>query len=170
MRAALTLLALTAFVACGGDSPGDDEREIHDTEPPPAEMAPDTAAAASYAPELDVDLATFQRTASGLYVKDLAEGSGEAVAAGQTAVVHYTGWLPDGTKFDSSRDRNEPLAFTVGVGRVIPGWEEGVTGMRVGGRRMLVIPPALGYGAQGAGTVIPPNATLVFDIELLEVQ
>jgi FKBP-type peptidyl-prolyl cis-trans isomerase FkpA len=172
MRVTLVLscLILAALVACGDDTPGDEEREIYDTEPPPAEVGPDTAAAATYAPELDVDLATFERTPSGLYVKDLTTGGGPAVAPGQTAVVHYTGWLPDGTQFDSSRDRNEPFAFPIGAGQVIAGWEEGVAGMSVDGRRKLVVPPHLGYGAQGTGGVIPPNATLVFEVELLETR
>jgi FKBP-type peptidyl-prolyl cis-trans isomerase FkpA len=97
-------------------------------------------------------------------------GTGEEANAGESVVVHYTGWLPDGTKFDSSRDRNEPFEFALGAGAVIAGWDEGVAGMKVGGRRKLVIPPTLGYGAQGSGDVIPPNATLVFDVELLEVR
>jgi len=166
----LSCLILAAFVACGDETPGDEEREIYDTEPPPAEVGPDTAAAASFAPELDVDLSTFERTPSGLYVKDLATGGGPAAAPGQTAVVHYTGWLPDGTRFQSSLDRNEPFAFPIGAGQVIPGWDEGVAGMSVGGRRKLVIPANLAYGAQGGGGVIPPNATLVFEVELLEVR
>ena len=171
MRTSLwSCLILAAAVACGGDeTPGDEEQEIYDTEPPPAEVTPDTAAATEYAPQLEVDLATFERSPSGLYIKDVAEGAGPEVAVGQTAVVHYTGWLPDGTEFDSSVG-GDPLSFAVGAGRVIPGWEEGVAGMKVGGRRKLVIPPALGYGAYGAAPVIPPNATLVFDVELLEIR
>jgi FKBP-type peptidyl-prolyl cis-trans isomerase len=111
----------------------------------------------------------YTTTASGLKFKDVKIGTG-AGAAGKTAFVHYTGWLTDGTKFDSSRDRNEPFSFPVGKGRVIKGWDEGVAGMKVGGRRELLIPPALGYGARGAGGVIPPNATLKFDVELLDVR
>jgi FKBP-type peptidyl-prolyl cis-trans isomerase FkpA len=108
-------------------------------------------------------------TASGLVIEDLSVGAGEAAAAGQRVTVHYTGWLADGTKFDSSKDRGDPFVFPLGGRRVIAGWDEGVQGMRVGGVRKLTIPPALGYGARGAGGVIPPNATLVFEVELLGV-
>ncbi|HEB95712.1 MAG TPA: FKBP-type peptidyl-prolyl cis-trans isomerase [Sedimenticola thiotaurini] len=108
-------------------------------------------------------------TDSGLKYEDLAEGEGPQAQAGQQVRVHYTGWLTDGTKFDSSLDRNQPFDFPLGGGRVIRGWDEGVQGMRVGGRRRLTIPPQLGYGAAGAGGVIPPNATLVFEVELLEI-
>lgn len=108
---------------------------------------------------------------------DIKAGKGPAIAAGQTAVVHYTGWLysPEaadhkGKKFDSSRDRNDPFSFRVGGGEVIGGWDQGVVGMQSGGQRRLVIPPDLGYGARGAGGVIPPNATLLFDIELLSIK
>jgi len=97
------------------------------------------------------------------------EGNGAEAAAGQRVSVHYTGWLTDGSKFDSSVDRNDPFQFALGAGMVIRGWDEGVQGMKVGGKRKLTIPPNLGYGAQGAGGVIPPNATLVFDVELLEI-
>ena len=106
-------------------------------------------------------------TSTGLVIDDLVEGSGAAATAGQHVTVHYTGWLTDGTKFDSSRDRDEPFGFALGQGNVIAGWEEGVAGMRVGGLRKLVIPPSLGYGEWGAGDVIPPNATLLFEVELL---
>jgi FKBP-type peptidyl-prolyl cis-trans isomerase FkpA len=106
-------------------------------------------------------------TASGLQYDDLRVGDGVAARFGADVVVHYTGWLTDGRKFDSSRDRNEPFGFALGKGNVIPGWEEGVAGMRVGGLRKLVVPPSLGYGEWGAGDVIPPNATLVFEVELL---
>jgi FKBP-type peptidyl-prolyl cis-trans isomerase FkpA len=112
---------------------------------------------------------TMRISDSGLKYEELVEGEGEIAQAGQTVSVHYTGWLIDGTKFDSSVDRSRPFDFALGKGRVIRGWEEGVEGMRVGGRRKLTIPPQLGYGAAGAGGVIPANATLVFEIELLEI-
>jgi FKBP-type peptidyl-prolyl cis-trans isomerase FkpA len=112
-----------------------------------------------------------------IIMSDIKTGTGPAIAKGQTAVVHYTGWLysegaPEnkGKKFDSSRDRGQPFAFSLGAGMVIQGWDEGVAGMQVGGHRRLVIPPEKGYGASGAGGVIPPNATLVFDVELVGIQ
>lgn len=108
-------------------------------------------------------------TRSGLKYTDLVVGTGPSPRVGQTAVVHYTGTLTDGTKFDSSRDKGQPYPFVLGTGRVIKGWDEGVATMKVGGRRKLVVPPALGYGASGNGT-IPPNATLLFDVELLDVK
>ena len=108
-------------------------------------------------------------TASGLIIEELVVGSGAAAASGQKAKVHYTGWLTNGTKFDSSKDRGDPFEFPLGAGRVIKGWDEGVQGMKVGGKRKLTIPPELGYGARGAGGVIPPNAILVFEVELLGV-
>lgn len=109
-------------------------------------------------------------TASGLQYRDDAVGSGQEAKAGDHVVVHYTGMLTDGRKFDSSRDRDEPFEFPLGAGNVIRGWDEGVAGMKPGGKRRLVIPPQLGYGARGAGNVIPPNATLVFDVELVRIR
>ena len=109
--------------------------------------------------------------------QDVRAGTGAEAQPGRNVVVHYTGWLYDasrpdrkGAQFDSSRDRNEPFSFNLGAGEVIQGWDQGVTGMRVGGQRTLTIPPGLGYGARGAGGVIPPNATLLFDVELLDVR
>jgi len=113
-------------------------------------------------------------TASGLQIKDTVVGTGATPQRGQTCVMHYTGWLyvngMKGKKFDSSVDRGDPFDFPLGMGRVIKGWDEGVASMKVGGKRTLIIPPALGYGERGAGGVIPPNATLMFDVELLEVK
>jgi peptidylprolyl isomerase len=125
---------------------------------------------ASFAPPA----AAAVTTPSGLRINDTALGKGAEAKPGKTVTVHYTGWLDEGgkkgAKFDSSRDRGEPFAFTLGKGDVIKGWDEGVANMRVGGKRTLVIPPELGYGAGGAGGVIPPNATLIFDVELLGVK
>jgi peptidylprolyl isomerase len=113
-------------------------------------------------------------TASGLQITDSKAGTGATPKTGQTCVMHYTGWLYEngqkGKKFDSSVDRGEPFEFPIGAGRVIKGWDEGVATMKVGGKRTLVIPPDLGYGARGAGGVIPPNATLIFEVELLGVK
>ncbi len=107
---------------------------------------------------------------SGLAYEDLAAGDGDEAKAGDTVEVHYTGWLTNGTKFDSSRDRGQPFAFKLGAGRVIKGWDEGVAGMKVGGKRKLTIPPALGYGSRGAGGLIPPDAELIFEVELLKIK
>jgi FKBP-type peptidyl-prolyl cis-trans isomerase FkpA len=109
-------------------------------------------------------------TASGLIIEELKVGTGAEAAAGQHVSVHYTGWLTDGTKFDSSKDRGDPFEFPLGAGHVIRGWDEGVQGMKVGGSRKLTIPADLGYGACGAGGVIPPNATLVFEVDLLGTE
>jgi FKBP-type peptidyl-prolyl cis-trans isomerase FkpA len=105
-----------------------------------------------------------------LKIEDLVVGDGQEAKAGDLVQVHYTGWLENGTKFDSSRDRNQPFEFTLGQGQVIQGWDQGVTGMRVGGVRRLTVPPELAYGQRGAGNVIPPNATLIFEVELLGIK
>ena len=107
---------------------------------------------------------------SELIIEDLTVGDGATAAAGQSVSVHYTGWLTNGQKFDSGVDRNDPFEFKLGRGQVIAGWDQGVAGMKVGGKRKLTIPPELGYGSRGAGGVIPPNATLVFEVELLAVR
>jgi FKBP-type peptidyl-prolyl cis-trans isomerase len=143
----------------------------------PAESAP--AAAETSAPaenSLPAPASTGTETMA-MEKTDLAPGTGAEIKSGQTALVHYTGWLYDvaapehkGKKFDSSVDRNEPFEFPVGAGMVIRGWDEGVVGMKVGGKRRLVIPPEMGYGSRGAGGVIPPGATLVFDVELVEIR
>jgi FKBP-type peptidyl-prolyl cis-trans isomerase FkpA len=113
------------------------------------------------------------KTQSGLVIEEIILGAGETAATGQRVSVHYTGWLSEngnkGRKFDSSKDRGDPFNFPLGRGQVIKGWDEGVAGMKVGGKRQLTIPPDLGYGARGAGGVIPPNATLVFEVELLAI-
>lgn len=109
-------------------------------------------------------------TASGLEIEDITIGEGAEATSGQAVLVHYTGWLTDGRKFDSSKDRHEPFEFRLGGQEVIAGWDEGVAGMKIGGTRKLTIPPQLGYGARGAGGVIPPNATLLFEVELLALK
>lgn len=135
----------------------------------PVQMA---QAAADLAPSSETDAMsdeTLVTTDSGLQYVEVVEGTGAMPQPGQRVTVHYTGTLEDGTKFDSSRDRGRPFTFQIGVGQVIKGWDEGVGTMRVGGQRKLVIPSELGYGSRGAGGVIPPNATLIFDVELLRI-
>jgi FKBP-type peptidyl-prolyl cis-trans isomerase len=110
---------------------------------------------------------TVHTTASGLIIEEVTIGSGTEASTGQEVTVHYTGWLTNGKKFDSSKDRDDPFVFQLGAGRVIRGWDEGVQGMKIGGTRKLTIPPDLGYGSRGAGGVIPPDATLVFEVALL---
>lgn len=127
-----------------------------------------TLACSGSSSEVDMDSTTT--TPSGLQYRDLVIGTGTVASEGATAVVHYTGWLMDGTKFDSSLDRGQPLDFVIGQGRVIRGWDEGVGTMNVGGKRELIIPPDLAYGDRGAGGVIPPGATLKFEVELMELR
>jgi peptidylprolyl isomerase len=133
-----------------------------------------SAAVFAVAPAMAQSPGKTMTTPSGLQITDSKVGAGATPKPGQTAVVHYTGWLyqdgAKGKKFDSSVDRGQPFEFPVGQHRVIAGWDEGVASMKVGGKRTLVIPPDLGYGARGAGGVIPPNATLIFDVELLDVK
>jgi FKBP-type peptidyl-prolyl cis-trans isomerase FkpA len=148
----LLLVLLTASLGCGGETRKGDSSVV------------------TFNPSLGVDTGAMTKTPSGLRYQELAKGEGAEATAGRTASVHYTGWLTNGEKFDSSRDRNEPFGFTVGAGQVIAGWDEGVAGMKVGGRRKLVIPASLGYGTAGAPPDIPPGATLVFDVELLDVR
>lgn len=123
-----------------------------------------------FAPSLNVDLAAMERTPSGLYIQTLREGRGSRATPGRQVEVHYQGWLPDGRKFDSSRDRGEALEIPLGKGVVIRGWDEGIAGMRTGEVRRLVVPPELAYGEEGAGGVIPPHTPLVFEIELIATR
>ena len=135
--------------------------------PPPTPAVSGDPAQLTFAPALNVKLDSAELRPSGLYVHDVVVGTGPVADSMSTVEVHYTGWLADGTKFDSSRDRQETFRFTVGIGQVIGGWDEGVRGMRVGGKRQLVVPPKLGYGDIGSAPVIPRMATLVFDVELV---
>jgi len=151
-----TVLTSLALLALGGCKPKEDAGEA------PAAPAPEAAVATPPAE---------------LTITEIAAGSGPAIASGSTAVVHYTGWFWDanapehkGAKFDSSRDGGKPFSFKLSAGEVIDGWVQGVAGMQVGDRNLLIIPPALAYGADGMGTVIPPNSTLIFDVELLEIK
>jgi FKBP-type peptidyl-prolyl cis-trans isomerase FkpA len=166
---AAILTTAVAFIALAGcqrkDKPAADSATTAAAPAPAAEPAADAAPAATGTENMPMQKI------------DLAPGNGAEIKSGQNALVHYTGWLYDaaapenkGKKFDSSVDRNEPFEFPVGAGMVIKGWDEGVVGMKVGGKRRLVIPPDMGYGARGAGGVIPPGATLVFDVELVEIR
>lgn len=150
---------VAALLALGSDNVSDNNNLIASNTMSDANSVPTPS-------ESDANLVT---TPSGLKYIELQEGTGAIPKTGQTVVVHYTGTLKDGTKFDSSRDRGQPFSFKLGVGQVIKGWDEGLSTMKVGERRQLIIPPELGYGARGAGGVIPPNATLVFDVELLRI-
>ena len=130
----------------------------------------ETERAVQFAEELEIDMAVMTESPSGLAFQDLVLGEGEEAVAGKIVVVHYTGWLADGSMFDSSVNNGRPESFTLGNGEMIDGWDEGIPGMRVGGKRKLVLPPALAYGRRGFPPVIPRNATLVFDVELLDVR
>lgn len=153
----LLALAVTAVLAtgCSNEPPAPTEPAVET----PAPETPAAEAPGQTAPD-----------ATELKIEDTEVGEGPEAKDGDLVTVHYTGWLTDGTKFDSSVDSGQPFQFTLGAGEVIEGWDQGVAGMKVGGKRKLTIPPALGYGAQGAGGVIPPNATLLFDVELLEIN
>ncbi len=156
LSAALAIVLLTSIGLAGcSPAPKAAAPEPAATAPEPAQTAPTTKPT----PE-----------ATALKIEDIKVGTGAEAKSGDTVTVNYTGYLTDGTKFDSSLDSGQPFKFTIGAGRVIPGWEQGFAGMKVGGKRKLTIPPELGYGSQGAGGVIPPNATLVFDVELLAVN
>ncbi|RYZ35247.1 MAG: FKBP-type peptidyl-prolyl cis-trans isomerase [Myxococcaceae bacterium] len=150
MLRSLLLCAVLALAGCGDSSSGD-----------PAKV--------TYADSLSVDLAAMNKSDSGLYTQDLTVGTGAEAVSGKIVQVHYSGWLPNGTLFDSSIPRNQPFSFNLGQGRVIEGWDKGIVGMRVGGKRKLVIPSDLGYGGAGSPPVIPGDSVLVFDVQLLAV-
>jgi len=178
-RAAARRLFLAAVVAAalGGCSGGGERAAPRTDESRPAV---DSAAAvppedltrvdSTFAPALGVDLAKMTRRPSGLYVLDRRRGTGATADSGQWVTVSYTGWLADGRVIDDTRERGEPRDVLLGYGKVIPAWEEGLRGMRAGGRRLLVVPPALGYGAAGQPGTVPSRATLVFDVELTRVH
>ncbi|MFY2559686.1 FKBP-type peptidyl-prolyl cis-trans isomerase [Corallococcus terminator] len=162
-RSLLLCALLIPLMGCGSDDTNT---------PPPSEGNPENGdpTKVTYAESLNVHLAEMTLLSSGLYLQDIGEpGTGDAATAGMRVYVHYTGWLPDGKKFDSSAGRS-PIDFILGQGRVIEGWDQGIAGMRVGGKRRLVIPSELGYGAQGSSGAIPPYSVLVFDTELILVR
>ena len=162
-------LAATLVSACGSPTPTPTP-----TRTPTPAPTPTPTATAGFQPvegaKVSESLDQVVTTASGLKYQDLVVGTLEQALAGDTVVVHYTGWLEDGTKFDSSLDRGQPFEFVLGAGRVIKGWDEGVASMKVGGKRRLTIPADLAYGSRGFSNVIPPGATLIFEVELLEVR
>lgn len=156
MRKIIPWLLLLAIIALGCGKKAEQQTETTEGTSAPAE-------------EPVMEASQVVLTASGLQYEDLVVGTGKTAEVGQTASVHYTGWLENGTKFDSSLDRNAPFEFQLGAGRVIKGWDEGVAGMKEGGKRKLIIPPQLGYGERDMGT-IPPNSVLIFEVELLKVK
>ncbi len=158
-RVALTAAIMTPLVLAGCQEGAPDQSRV----------PPEYRVADRYHASLRVDLSEMQRRPTGLYIQDVVEGDGARADSGDVVTVHYTGWLPNGNSFDSSREGDEPFEFALGYGRVIDGWDQGVVGMKVGGQRRLVIPPALGYGESGMGP-IPGSSTLVFDVELLDVE
>ncbi len=164
-RAAILALAALGAAGCVGR---EEVQQLPAAAPAPAPAAAPAGPVGGAVGNKVAD--EYQASASGLKWKDMTVGTGKAPDAGQTVFVHYTGWLTDGKKFDSSRDRGTPFTFPLGKGRVIKGWDEGVATMKVGGRRELLIPPDLAYGARGFPGAIPPNATLRFDVELLDVK
>lgn len=168
MRRAIYFLALVLLTGCTLDTVRSTPLDAQAKAPGnPNVGAPETL---TYNPSLNVDLAMMAYSPSGLYWRDLTTGTGAEAVGGATAAVIYTGWLANGNRFDGNENTGKPYAFVLGQGRVIKGWDEGVAGMRVGGKRLLVIPPQLGYGAQAMGSLIPANATLIFQVELLEVK
>jgi FKBP-type peptidyl-prolyl cis-trans isomerase len=160
MRRIAHWIAVLTVSACAPESPAPAE---------PAPTPPEASASPGFAPSLGVDLAASTERPNGLIIRDLQVGTGAEAVSGSRVAVLYTGWLTDGTRFDGNMPSGPTLPFTIDAGEVIPGWDEGVAGMRVGGRRQLIIPPDLGYGSYGSGP-IPPNATLVFEVELVGVQ
>jgi len=155
-RSILAVLSLSvlSLAGCGSDQPTAPAATIETT---------------TFAPALGVNLANSTKTTSGLYYRDIVVGTGAAVAPGQTLAMHYTGWLTNGTQFDTNGPNDVPFPFVLGTGNVIAGWHLGIAGMRVGGQRQLIIPPSLGYGAQGAGT-IPGNSILVFNVTVVSAK
>ena len=154
----VVLVAVIALTTCSGTT----EEPVEEPAAQPVEQAPEPTAEETPAAQTE--------EVTGLEIEDIVIGEGAEAVPGSTVSVHYTGWLTDETKFDSSVDRGQPFQFTLGQGMVIKGWDEGVAGMKVGGKRKLTIPPEMGYGDQGAGGVIPPGATLIFEVELLGVN
>ncbi len=165
LRLSLALLLLAGAAGCQSDDTA--KTETAATETAATETAANEGGETTEGTAVDENAIT---TESGLQYVDYTVGDGASPKAGDMVTVHYTGSLTDGTKFDSSVDRGQPFQFKIGVGQVIKGWDEGVMSMAIGGKRKLIIPPELGYGARGAGGVIPPNATLLFDVELLKIN